>query len=140
MRGSFYAAHVGPIERCTTSARLCLYGRMTHNANFESLNVTHIDDVPRTLVAKGIYRRDLSTTAFARGWLIDFEPGSQWPEIDHHATEERYLVLSGEVLEGNRRVPAGSYVVFPGGSSHRPSSETGATILGINIERSPELD
>ena len=34
------------------------------------------------------------------GWLIDFAPGTEWPEVDVHAAEERYYVVSGEVIEG----------------------------------------
>jgi hypothetical protein len=42
-------------------------------------------------------------------------------------------VLSGEVIEGDVRHPAGSYVVFAPGSRHRPRTETGARILGLTL-------
>lgn len=42
-------------------------------------------------------------------------------------------MLSGEVIEGERRHGAGSYVVFAPGSRHRPRSDTGARMLGINL-------
>lgn len=44
--------------------------------------------------------------------VIDFEPGSEWPSVDVHEDEERYYVLSWEVIEGDRRHGAGSYVGF----------------------------
>ena len=87
----------------------------------------------RLTVADGIVRRSLPSTANASGWIIDFAANTQWPAIDHHDTEERYFVLSGEVIEGDETYPAGSYVVFPPGSQHQPRTEVGATMLGINI-------
>jgi hypothetical protein len=38
-------------------------------------------------------------------------------------------VLSGEVIEGDRRHGPGSYVVFAQGTSHRPRTETGVRTL-----------
>ncbi len=93
----------------------------------------HVDDVAPMEVALGIVRRRLTGTEYARAWLIDFAPGSQWPEVDVHATEERYYVLDGEVIEGSDRYGAGTYVVFAPGSRHRPRTETGARILGISL-------
>lgn len=70
--------------------------------------------------------------------MIDFEPGAEWPAVDHHDAEERYYVETGEIIEGERRYGAGSYVVFAAGSQHRPRSEHGARIIGINeVVRSP---
>ena len=86
-------------------------------------------------VAPGISRRTLTETEHARAWLIDFAPGTTWPEVDVHDTEERYYVLSGEVLEGDHVHGPGSYVTFAAGSRHRPSSVIGAQMLGINLAR-----
>ncbi|CAO0831158.1 Cupin domain-containing protein OS=Streptomyces microflavus OX=1919 GN=HUT09_18635 PE=4 SV=1 [Streptomyces microflavus] len=55
------------------------------------------------------------------------------PEVDQHPTEERYFVISGEVIDGGERHGPGSYVVFAPGSEHRPRTETGARILGISM-------
>jgi mannose-6-phosphate isomerase-like protein (cupin superfamily) len=88
-------------------------------------------------VADGIVRRSLLSTDHASGWLIEFAPGTQWPAVDHHDTEERYFVLSGEVIDGQETYPAGSYVVFPAGSHHQPRTEVGASMLGINIRVQP---
>jgi quercetin dioxygenase-like cupin family protein len=93
----------------------------------------HIDDVVPVEVALGITRRNLTSTAHARGWLIDFAPGTTWPSVDHHATEERYYVLDGEVIDGDATYPAGTYVTFAPGSSHQPHTTTGARMLGLNL-------
>jgi len=92
-----------------------------------------VDEVEPVEVTDGIVRRRLQQTEYARAWLIDFAPGTEWPAVDEHATEERYYVLSGEVIEGTVRHPAGTYVVFAPGSTHRPRTETGARMLGITI-------
>ena len=97
---------------------------------FQALN---IDDVEAVTVAPGIQRRRLTTTDRARGWLIDFAPGTQWPEVDVHDGEERYFVVEGEFIEGDQVFGPGSYVVLAKGSSHQPRSETGGRMLGINI-------
>lgn len=93
----------------------------------------HVDDVPAIEVAPGITRRALTATADVRGWLIDFAPGTVWPAVDHHVTEERYYVLEGEVLDGEATYPAGTYVTFPAGSSHQPRTSIGARMLGFNL-------
>nr|WP_259670112.1 cupin domain-containing protein [Streptomyces sp. ID38640] len=92
-----------------------------------------VDEVAPVEVVPGIVRRRLPRTEYAGGWLIDFAPGTEWPEVDVHATEERYYVLSGEVIEGEERHGPGTYVVFAPGSRHRPRTETGARMLGITV-------
>ncbi|HEX6419128.1 MAG TPA: cupin domain-containing protein [Acidimicrobiales bacterium] len=97
------------------------------------ITVVHVDDIEPVEVAPGILRRPLPETAGARGWVIDFAPGTEWPAVDHHEGEERYFVLGGEVIEGDVRHGAGTYVVFGAGTSHRPRTEVGARLLGINL-------
>lgn len=93
----------------------------------------HVDDVEPEEVAPGITRRRLTATPHLRGWLIDFAPGTTWPVVDHHATEERYYVLEGEVIDGDATYPAGTYVTFAAGSSHQPGTAGGARMLGLNL-------
>lgn len=93
----------------------------------------NVDDVPPVEVVPGIVRRQLPRTEYAGGWLIDFAPGTEWPDVDVHATEERYYVLSGEVIDGAERHGPGTYVVFSPGSRHRPRTDTGARMLGITV-------
>lgn len=92
-----------------------------------------IDDVEAVEVAPGIHRRRLTATENARAWLIDFAPGTQWPEVDLHDSEERYFVLEGEFIEAEQTFGAGSYVVLAKGSSHQPRTVTGGRMLGITI-------
>ncbi|UWE11349.1 cupin domain-containing protein [Actinacidiphila bryophytorum] len=106
---------------------------MREDTRAQLKTVTHIDDVEPVEVAPGITRRTLPGTDHARGWLIDFAPGTQWPQVDVHEGEERYYVLSGEVIEGEERHGPGSYVVFAPGSRHQPGTTKGARMLGINI-------
>ncbi|MFF1400830.1 cupin domain-containing protein [Streptomyces sp. NPDC058287] len=102
-------------------------------ADADRVQIVEVDQVEPVEVAPGITCRRLAGTEWARGWLYDFAPGAQWPEIDVHEGEERYYVLAGEFLDCGRRLGPGSYVVFAPGSSHRPRSETGARMLGISI-------
>lgn len=99
----------------------------------DDIQVTQVDEVEGVEVVPGIVRRRLPATAWARGWMYDFAPGTEWPEVDVHDGEERYYVVSGEFLDRGRRLGPGSYVVFAPGSAHRPRTETGARMLGISI-------
>jgi quercetin dioxygenase-like cupin family protein len=105
---------------------------MTTHEPDDLIRAVVVDDLETINVGPGVVRRSLPSTDFATGWVIDFAPGSQWPEIDHHSTEERYYVESGEIIEGTERYSAGTYVVLAPGSEHRPRSERGARIIGIN--------
>ena len=42
-----------------------------------------------------------------------------------------------EMIEGERRFPAGSYLHFAAGSSHRPRTETGVRLIGWNPRPGP---
>jgi ChrR Cupin-like domain len=95
--------------------------------------VTQIEKVEPAEVAPGIVRRRLTATDHARGWLTDFAPGTPWPEVDIHEGEERYLVLDGEILDGDEQHGPGTYVTFLRGSRHRPRTETGARVIGISL-------
>jgi hypothetical protein len=99
----------------------------------DDVQFLQIDDVEPVEVVPGIIRRRLPATEWARGWVYDFAPGTEWPEDDVHEGEERYYVISGEFIDRGRRLGAGSYVVFAPGSTHRPATKTGARMLGISI-------
>lgn len=103
------------------------------NEEHDGVQILNVDEVEPVEVVPGIFRRRLPTTESARGWVYDFAPGSEWPEIDVHEGEERYYVVSGEFIDRGHRLGPGSYVVFAPGSTHRPRTETGARMLGISI-------
>lgn len=104
-------------------------GGMTSN----DVQILQVDEVEAVEVVPGIIRRRLPATEWARGWMYDFAPGTEWPEDDVHEGEERYYVISGEFVDRGQRLGPGSYVVFAPGSVHRPRTETGARMLGISI-------
>ena len=91
-----------------------------------------IDALPAIDVGPGCTRRDLFPVAGVRAWVVDMAPGSTWPLVDEHPAGEAYVVLSGEVIEGDARYGAGTCVNFAPGSRHRPRTETGVRLYGFN--------
>ncbi|HVU30368.1 MAG TPA: cupin domain-containing protein [Sphingomicrobium sp.] len=95
------------------------------------------EDVEPVEIGPGCTRRDLPASAGIRAWIVDMEPGSQWPFEDvHGATGEQLWVVSGEIIEGNRRYGAGTYLSYGPNSSHRPRTESGVRLFGINVRDS----
>ncbi len=90
------------------------------------------DEVARNEVGEGCWRRDLPSVAGVRAWIVEMAPGSVWPRVDEHPDGEDVYVLEGEMIEGERRFAAGSYLHFAPGSSHRPRTETGLRLIGWN--------
>lgn len=92
------------------------------------------ETLPAIAVGPGCTRRDLPAPPGVRVWIVDIAPGAQWPHVDHHGdTGEQIIVLSGELIEGDRRFAAGTYIDFHPRSAHRPRSETGVRLFGINL-------
>ncbi|GAA3207148.1 hypothetical protein GCM10017690_14850 [Microbacterium terregens] len=98
---------------------------------------TRIDDLPTFAVAPGITGRTLPATDLIRAWAYDFAPGTRWPTTDRHVFEERYYVASGEIDDNGTSYPAGTYVVFSPGTSHRPGSRSGGRMIGMSDARDP---
>ncbi len=92
-----------------------------------------IDDLPAVVVGPGCSRRDLPSSVGVRVWVVDMAAGSQWPHVDHHDGGEEFYVVSGEVIEGDLRYRAGTYVTFARDSSHRPRTEIGVRLFGFNL-------
>lgn len=92
------------------------------------------DDLPPLLLGAGCIRRNLPSPPGANAWLVEMAPGSEWPWVDRLDTGEAYFVLSGEVIEGESRHPAGTQVLFAPGTRRRPRSETGARLLGFHLD------
>jgi anti-sigma factor ChrR (cupin superfamily) len=98
--------------------------------------ITHLvaDEVEPVSVGPGCYRRDLPTIGNVRAWIVDMEPGAQWPHVDRHDDNgEELFVVSGELIEGEARYAAGSYLLYHPGSSHRPRTDSGVRLFGFNI-------
>lgn len=106
-------------------------------AGTPTMETLAIEAVPPVQVGPGCTRRDLPAPAGMRAWVVDMAPGSRWPRVDEHPHGELYLVLAGELIEGDARHGAGRYVHFQPGSAHRPRSERGARLFGINPTPAP---
>ena len=100
----------------------------------EPLLPVHIEDVEPIVIGPGCYRRDLPSQGAVRVWVVDITAGNQWPYVDHHdESGEEVFVVSGELIEGERRFGPGTYVLFGPGSSHQPRTETGVRLFGFNL-------
>lgn len=99
----------------------------------EMLLPIRIDDVAPIEVGPGCYRRDLPAQDGVRVWVVDMDPGSEWPHVDYHPEGEEVYVVSGEMIEGDQRFSAGTYLFFEKGSSHQPRTETGVRLFGFNL-------
>ena len=91
-----------------------------------------VDDLPAIEVGPGCLRRDLPSARGLRTWIVDMAAGSQWPHVDVHETAEEIYVVHGELIENERTFGPGTYLYFEPGSSHRPRTETGVRLFGIN--------
>lgn len=92
------------------------------------------DDIQPIEVGPGCFRRDLPSTDGLRVWIVDMEPGSQWPYNDIHGDHgEQVWIVSGELIEEDRRFGAGTYLSFGANSQHQPRTEIGARLFGINV-------
>jgi hypothetical protein len=93
-----------------------------------------IDSVAPIEIGPGCFRRDLPSAGGVRVWIVDMAPGSVWPHVDvHDASGEEVYVVSGELIDGEDRFGAGTYVVYEPDSSHRPRTETGVRLFGFNL-------
>jgi anti-sigma factor ChrR (cupin superfamily) len=99
-----------------------------------SHHAMRIDEAPAIEVGPGCSRRDLPSHPGVRVWVVDMAPCSEWPHVDQHdGNGEEFYVVSGEVIEGDRRYQAGTYVSFAPHSRHRPRTETGVRLFGLNV-------
>jgi anti-sigma factor ChrR (cupin superfamily) len=93
-----------------------------------------VDAAPLVTVGPGCTRRDLRTNAGARAWIVDIAPGAQWPHVDQHdALGEEVFVVSGELIEGDRRYGPGQHLSYAPNSRHQPRSDIGVRLFGFNL-------
>ena len=96
--------------------------------------IVTIDGVDPVHIGPGCRRYDLPSSPGSRAWIVDIDAGAQWPHVDHHgASGEMVLVLSGSVIEDEQVIGAGQYVRYGADSSHRPRSEEGVRLFGVNL-------
>lgn len=97
------------------------------------LTVIDPAEVVPVVVGPGCLRRDLPNAGGLRVWIVEMAPGAEWPLVDQHdAYGEQVLVIEGEMIEGERRIGPGSFLNFAAHSSHRPRTETGVRLFGVN--------
>ena len=65
---------------------------------------------------------ELLDERFDRVWIALHGPGG-----------EDVLIVSGELIEGDRRLGPGTYMHFGPNSSRRPRTEIGARLFGMNL-------
>jgi len=69
----------------------------------EMLEAMTPDDIVPLEVGPGCYRRALPGPDGARVWIVDMEPGSQWPCEDIHGDQgEQVWIVSGDLIEGEK--------------------------------------
>lgn len=99
-----------------------------------SLDTVDVNACPRIEVGPGCFRRDLPSRSGVRIWMVEMEPGAEWPRVDEHdASGEDILVVSGELIEDERPFAAGTFVAFGPRSTHRPRTDVGVTLFGFNL-------
>src|SRR5690349_22724241 len=70
-------------------------------ADYEAPTLENLSPVQ---VGPGCLRWNLPATAGVRAWIVDIEPGAQWPHVDQHDGHgEQVWVISGEMIEGDRK-------------------------------------
>lgn len=97
------------------------------------LSAADVADLPEVDVGPGCTRVDLPGTDGVRIWYLRMEAGSSWPYVDHHTDDEFVYVVDGDVVDGGVAYTAGSYFRLLAGSSHRPSTVNGVTMVGMNV-------
>ena len=105
---------------------------MRINADFTKRVVVHPEDYDWvSSPAAGVKRMMLDRVGeeVARATtIVRFAPGSYFDAHTHDGGEE-YLVLEGTFSDESGDFPAGSYVRNPIGTSHKPHTKDGCTIL-----------
>lgn len=98
------------------------------------LNSAIIAEVPRIQVGPGCYRRDLPSRAGMRLWVVEMDPGAEWPQVDQHGERgEDVFIVEGAMIEGDKRYEAGTFLHFDRNSSHKPRTDVGTKLYGINL-------
>ncbi len=78
----------------------------------------------------GVHVRELWSDGVKKALEVEFEPGAQWPGLDHHAPgPEEVYILCGDFDDGANVYRAGTFLHHPAGSSHSPKSVEGCRLF-----------
>jgi anti-sigma factor ChrR (cupin superfamily) len=88
---------------------------------------------PGVLWKKVFYDAETGSSAV----VLRFEPGASYGTHRHPGGEE-YVVLDGSLEDGGTTYGAGTWVLHPPGSVHRPSSAEGC-VLFVRLPRPIEI-
>jgi anti-sigma factor ChrR (cupin superfamily) len=105
---------------------------MNINADYSQRVVINHHDLPwikspETGVDRRMFDRIGDELAKATS-VVRYQPGSKFP-VHHHEFGEEIFVLEGVFSDEHGDYPAGTYVMNPPGSSHKPFSEFGCTLF-----------
>jgi hypothetical protein len=78
----------------------------------------------------GVRVRELWSEGVKRALEVDFDPGAQWPGLDHHVPgPEEVYILFGDLDDGAKVYRGGTFLHHPAGSSHSPRSVEGCRLF-----------
>jgi quercetin dioxygenase-like cupin family protein len=102
--------------------------------------VVHDLDPAWPIVFARYHALPMATDFVIRDWRLDPFDGDQAPTHIHHAGEEAFVCLEGDLsvtIDGTRtRVPPGGYVIVHRGTPHTFATRGGAHVLAV---MSPEI-
>jgi hypothetical protein len=118
------ARHLAQIERIKGALDL----EASADANLRG--VVAGSTVSETSPGPGVHVRTLWCDGVKRAVEVDFDPGAQWPGLDHHAPgPEEVYVLAGDLDDGVTVHRAGTFLHHPAGTSHSPRSAEGCRLF-----------
>jgi uncharacterized damage-inducible protein DinB len=116
--------HLAQIERIKSSLGL------TASTDMHLDGVVTGELLSETSPGPGIRVRTLWREGVKRALEVEIDSGAKWPELDHHIPgPEEVYILSGELGDGAKVYPAGTFVHLPAGTSHVPQSEDGCRLF-----------
>lgn len=92
-----------------------------------------LDDMAAVELAPGVLRRAPYSSERIGVFVIDMEPGTTFPRVDHHDDVEQYLIVSGTFIDNGVVHTAGTFVHYGAESSHRPRTDTGGRLFGYGL-------
>ncbi len=106
---------------------------MNEVMNLEGVVATNWQDIEPEEGAPGITQRVLWLGEDnKRVVVVEFQPGSVYPELDiHDPGPEQVFVISGVFNDGKNDYKAGTFIHHPVGTSHIPQSKTGCVLLVV---------